>query len=125
MVYRTVVRSRIWYVIEELFSRSVVLGWNNNRDEVVIVHYFARDEMSDETFCCIRNVWWEFTAHDDGYKYDGDWVHQIEIDSLDRIEPPQGVRYSRTTTDCYGDEPFSPANRSHVLMLLQNDYGCQ
>jgi len=104
-----------------MFPRSVLLGWDNLGQDVVIAHFFASD---NNNFICIRGVWWQYVSRDAGYfcrtEWDNEWVEQYEIDFLVKIDPPVGVIYSHSNSMGM-DTPFMPTNRDQVVSLL---YDC-
>lgn len=117
VVQRKLINNVFW----DMFPRSVMLGWGDPEQEVVIVHFFGSD---DDRFICIRGVWWEFVSRDTGYYYKTEWEEEwqdcYEIDFLEQVDPPTGVIYSHSNSTSE-DTPFSPTNQDQVRSLL---YDC-
>ncbi len=92
------------YAIERQFNEATLVRWNNNL--AVVFHFLARGE---EMFCCVGDVWWELKYHWSMHEDEQDWGNYIQIDSIEKIEPPQDVVYSHTTTGWWNakeDGPF-------------------
>lgn len=121
MKNQSVVQSkRICDIFWDLFPRSVMLGWNNPEQEVVTAHFFGSSD--NNSFICVRGVWWKFVSRDVGYyhrtEWDNEWVDLYQIDFLEKVDPPTGVAYSHSLNSKSEDTPFSPTNKEQITALL-------